>query len=180
MYLLGNKSSSITQITETLRCYGAMDYTITVVASSADSAPMQSFAPFAGVAIDGQIFPETNLFNAGIKPPVNVKNSVSGIVEFGQIPRMKKVAVHAKATSKKSLAGGRKNQELFKQSLHDSMLVEEQIALLYIGISGYLGIIPPDQVSSFEKQFLELLRSKLEDIKTRQWNEMFTEETEEI
>ncbi|VDL58725.1 unnamed protein product [Hymenolepis diminuta] len=62
MYLLGNKSSSITQITETLRCYGAMDYTITVVASSADSAPMQSFAPFAGVAI-GEYYRDIGLYH---------------------------------------------------------------------------------------------------------------------
>ncbi|VUZ40628.1 unnamed protein product [Hymenolepis diminuta] len=140
---------------ETLRRYGAMDYTTTVVASSAYSAPTQSFAPFAGVAIDSQVFPETNLFNAGIKPAVNVRISVSGIGGFGQIPRMKKVASTCKleqaqfaaleATSKKSLDRGRKNQDLFKQSLHDPMVVEKQIALLYIAISGYLGTIPPDQ-----------------------------------
>ncbi|VDL58726.1 unnamed protein product [Hymenolepis diminuta] len=58
---------------------------------------------------DGQVFPETNLFNAGIKPAVNVRISVSGIGGFGQISRIKKVAVHAKATSKTRLAGGRKN-----------------------------------------------------------------------
>ena len=311
---IGQKASSIVQTTEILRRYGALDYTVIVVASSADSAPMQSFAPFSGMAIgeyyrdtgrdalivfddlskqaiayrelslllrrppgreafpgdvfylhsrlleraariinnndiasnmndipkslqgkvkgggtltalpiietqmgdvssyiptnvisitDGQIFLETNLFNAGIKPAINVGISVSRIGGSAQIPSMKKVASTLKleqaqfaeleafskfssdleATTKKNLDKGRKNQELFKQSLHQPMVVEEQVALLYIATNGYLETIPLDQVSKFEKQFLELLRSKnstlLENIKAKQWNEVIMKELEE-
>ncbi|WP_420886345.1 F0F1 ATP synthase subunit alpha [Candidatus Cardinium hertigii] len=302
---IGQKASSIANVVETLTRYGAMDYTTIVAAPSAASAPMQSFAPFAGAAIgeffrdtgrdalviyddlskqaiayreislllrrspgreafpgdifflharlleraariignddiarsmndipdslkikvkgggsltalpiietqmedvsayiptnvisitDGQIFLEMNLFNAGIKPAINVGISVSRIGGAAQIKAIKKVAGSLKldqaqfseletfakfssdleATTKRAIDRGRKNQALLKQDLHAPMPIEEQVAILYIAMNGYLDKIHLNQVKIFEKQFLELLSTQyhtaLTSIAEGQWN----------
>ncbi|MDD9139671.1 MAG: F0F1 ATP synthase subunit alpha [Candidatus Cardinium sp.] len=127
---------------------------------------------------DGQIFLETNLFNAGIRPAINVGISVSRIGGAAQMKAIKKIAATLKldqaqfaeleafskfssdleATTKRAIERGRKNQELLNQGLHAPMPVEEQIALLYIAMGGYLDSVPLDQVKLFEKQFLDILR----------------------
>ncbi len=288
---IGQKASAIAAVVETLTRHGAMAYTTVVAAPSSASAPMQSFAPFAGAAIgeffrdtgrdaliiyddlskqavayrelslllrrppgreafpgdifylharllersariiandtiaasmndipnallgkvkgggsltalpiietqmgdvsayiptnvisitDGQIFLEMNLFNAGIKPAINVGISVSRIGGAAQIKAIKKVAATLKldqaqfaeleafskfssdleTTTKKAIDRGRKNQELLKQNLHAPMAVEEQAAILYVAMNGYLDTVPLDQLKIFEKQFLELLRTQ--------------------
>lgn len=303
---IGQKASSITNVVEILTRYGAMAYTTIVAAPSSASAPMQSFAPFAGAAIgeffrdtgrdaliiyddlskqavayrelslllrrppgreafpgdifylharllersariiandamvasmndiphsligkvkgggsltalpivetqmgdvsayiptnvisitDGQIFLEMNLFNAGIKPAINVGISVSRIGGAAQIKAMKKVAATFKldqaqfaeleafskfssdleSTTKKAIERGRKNQEILKQNLHKPMAVEEQVAILYIAMNGYLDQVPFEQIKVFEMQFLELLRTQygaiLASIRDAQWGD---------
>lgn len=121
-----------------------------------------------------------NLFNAGIKPAINVGISVSRIGGAAQIKAIKKVAATLKldqaqfadleafskfsadldATTKKAIDRGRKNQELLKQNLHTPMPIEEQVAILYIAMNGYLDSVPLDQLKPFEKEFLALLRSQ--------------------
>ena len=307
---IGQKASSIANVTETLMRYGALDYTVVVAAPSSAPAPMQSFAPFAGAAIgeffrdtgrdalviyddlskqavayrelslllrrppgreafpgdvfylhsrlleraariisndkvavsmndvpdslkgmvkgggsltalpivetqmgdvsayiptnvisitDGQIFLEMNLFNAGVRPAINVGISVSRIGGAAQIKGMKKVAGTLKLdqaqfieleafskfssdlepTTKKAIDRGRKNQALLKQQLHVPMVVEEQIAILYVAMHGYLDVVPLDQVKPFEKQFLDLLRVQhketLEAIAVGKWDDALTE-----
>ncbi|MBX9889955.1 MAG: F0F1 ATP synthase subunit alpha [Amoebophilaceae bacterium] len=307
---IGQKASSIANVTETLMRYGALDYTVVVAAPSAAPAPMQSFAPFAGAAIgeffrdtgrdalviyddlskqavayrelslllrrppgreafpgdvfylhsrlleraariisndkvaiamndvpdslkgmvkgggsltalpivetqmgdvsayiptnvisitDGQIFLEMNLFNAGIRPAINVGISVSRIGGAAQIKGMKKVAGTLKLdqaqfieleafskfssdlepTTKKTIDRGRKNQALLKQQLHVPMVVEEQIAILYVAMHGYLDAVPLDQVKPFEKQFLDFLRVQhpeiLAAIAAGKWDDSLTE-----
>ncbi|TSJ80840.1 MAG: F0F1 ATP synthase subunit alpha [Candidatus Cardinium sp.] len=288
---IGQKASAVANVVDILTRHGAMAYTTIVAASSSASAPMQSFAPFAGAAIgeffrdtgrdaliiyddlskqavayrelslllrrppgreafpgdifylharlleraariiandemaasmndipdaligkvkgggsltalpiietqmgdvsayiptnvisitDGQIFLEMNLFNAGIKPAINVGISVSRIGGAAQIKAIKKVAATLKldqaqfaeleafskfssdleTTTKKAIERGRKNQELLKQNLHAPMAVEEQAAILYIAMNGYLDSVPLDQLKIFEKQFLERLRAQ--------------------
>lgn len=307
---IGQKASSVANVAQTLMQYGAMAYTTIVAAPSATSAPMQSFAPFAGAAIgeffrdtgrdaliiyddlskqavayrelslllrrppgreafpgdifylharlleraariiandeiarsmndipdsirtkvkgggsltalpiietqmgdvsayiptnvisitDGQLFLEMNLFNSGIKPAINVGISVSRIGGAAQIKAIKKVAGTLKldqaqfaeleafskfssdleATTKRAIDRGRKNQELLKQNLHAPMPVEEQVAILYIAMNGYLDTVPLNQVQLFEKQFLELLRAQhqamLESIVEGQWHNQIIE-----
>ncbi|MGI2262191.1 F0F1 ATP synthase subunit alpha [Candidatus Cardinium hertigii] len=288
---IGQKASAIANVVDILTRHGAMAYTTIVAAPSSASAPMQSFAPFAGAAIgeffrdtgrdalviyddlskqavayrelslllrrspgreafpgdifylharlleraariiandamaasmeaipyglvgkvkgggsltalpiietqmgdvsayiptnvisitDGQIFLEMNLFNAGIKPAINVGISVSRIGGAAQIKAIKKVAATLKldqaqfseleafskfsadldATTKKAIDRGRKNQELLKQNLHTPMPIEEQVAILYIAMNGYLDTVPLDQLKPFEKEFLALLRGQ--------------------
>ena len=133
---------------------------------------------------DGQIFLESNLFNAGIRPAINVGISVSRVGGNAQIKSMKKVAGTLKldqaqfreleafskfgsdldATTLSIIDKGRKNVELLKQGLHAPLRVEQQIAALYCGMQGLLKAIPIDKVNAFEKDFHELMENKYDDV----------------
>ncbi len=126
---------------------------------------------------DGQIFLESNLFNAGIRPAINVGISVSRVGGNAQIKSMKKIAGTLKldqaqfreleafskfgsdldAATMAIIDKGRKNVELLKQGLHAPLRVEQQIAVIYSGSQGLLKAIPIEKVKSFEADFLELL-----------------------
>lgn len=286
---IGQKGSTVASIVNTLRQYGAMDYTIVVAATAGDSAALQYYAPFAGAAIgeyfrdtgrhalvvyddlskqavayrevslilrrpsgreaypgdifylhsrlleraakiisqqevaeqmndlpeslrgkvrgggsltalpiietqagdvsayiptnvisitDGQIFLDTNLFNQGNRPAIDVGISVSRVGGNAQVRAMKKVAGTLKidqaqfreleAFSKFSgemdpvtalaIDKGEKNARLLVQPQYSPMCVEYQIAILYCGTHGLLRNIPLAQVSAFEETFLEYLQ----------------------
>jgi F-type H+-transporting ATPase subunit alpha len=133
---------------------------------------------------DGQIFLESNLFNAGIRPAINVGISVSRVGGNAQIKSMKKVAGTLKldqaqfreleafskfgsdldAATLAIIDKGRKNVELLKQGLHAPLRVEQQISALYCGMQGLLKAIPMDKVGDFEKDFHELMAAKYDDV----------------
>ena len=292
---IGQKGSNVANIAMTLESYGAMDYTVIVSATAADSAAAQFYAPFAGAAIgeyfrdtgrdaliiyddlskqavsyrevslllrrppgreaypgdvfylhsrlleraakiiesdevaqkmndipdsirhlvkgggsltalpiietqagdvsayiptnvisitDGQIFLESSLFNAGIRPAINVGISVSRVGGNAQIKSMKKVAGTLKvdqaqyreleAFSKfgsdldpatlSVLDKGSKNVEILKQNLFSPMKVEEQVAIIYCGTKGLLKSVPVNKVKDFENDFLAFLRSNHSDV----------------
>ena len=287
---IGQKGSTVASIVNTLREYGAMDYTIVVAATAGDPAALQYYAPFAGAAIgeyfrdtgrhalvvyddlskqavayrevslilrrpsgreaypgdifylhsrlleraakiikeedvaremndlpeslksivkgggsltalpiietqagdvsayiptnvisitDGQIFLETDLFNQGFRPAINVGISVSRVGGSAQIKSMKKVAGTLKidqaqyreleAFSKFSsdmdsvpvmtIDRGRKNNQLLIQPQYSPMPVGEQVAILYCGTHGLMRDIRIDQVIAFQHEFLESLRA---------------------
>ena len=286
---IGQKGSTVASIVNTLREYGAMDYTIVVAATAGDPAALQYYAPFAGAAIgeyfrdtgrhalvvyddlskqavayrevslilrrpsgreaypgdifylhsrlleraakiikeedvaremndlpeslksivkgggsltalpiietqagdvsayiptnvisitDGQIFLETDLFNQGVRPSINVGISVSRVGGNAQIKAMKKVAGTLKmdqaqyreleAFSKFSsdmdpitamtIDKGRKNAQLLIQLQYSPMPVEQQIAILYCGTHGLLHDVPLENVQDFERSFIESLQ----------------------
>ena len=286
---IGQKGSTVASIVNTLREYGAMDYTIVVAATAGDPAALQYYAPFAGAAIgeyfrdtgrhalvvyddlskqavayrevslilrrpsgreaypgdifylhsrlleraakiikeedvaremndlpeslksivkgggsltalpiietqagdvsayiptnvisitDGQIFLETDLFNQGVRPAINVGISVSRVGGNAQIKAMKKVAGTLKmdqaqyrelaAFSKFSsdmdpitamtIDKGRKNAQLLSQPQYSPMPVEQQIAILYCGTHGLLHDVPLENVQDFERSFIESLQ----------------------
>ena len=286
---IGQKGSTVASIVNTLREYGAMDYTIVVAATAGDPAALQYYAPFAGAAIgeyfrdtgrhalvvyddlskqavayrevslilrrpsgreaypgdifylhsrlleraakiikeeevaremndlpeslkgivkgggsltalpiietqagdvsayiptnvisitDGQIFLETDLFNQGVRPAINVGISVSRVGGNAQIKAMKKVAGTLKmdqaqyreleAFSKFSsdmdpitamtIDKGRKNAHLLIQPQYSPMTVEQQIAILYCGTHGLLHDVPLENVQDFERSFIESLQ----------------------
>lgn len=294
---IGQKGSTVANIAATLESYGAMQYTVIVCATAADSAAAQFYAPFAGAAIgeffrdtgrdaliiyddlskqavsyrevslllrrppgreaypgdvfylhsrlleraakviesdevarqmndlpesirhlvkgggsltalpiietqagdvsayiptnvisitDGQIFLESNLFNAGIRPAINVGISVSRVGGNAQIKAMKKVAGTLKvdqaqyreleafskfgsdldATTLSILDKGAKNVELLKQGQFSPVPVEEQVAVIYCGTKGLLKDVPVNQVRFFERDFVELLKSQHADVLT--------------
>ena len=288
---IGQKASTVAALVNTLKAHNAMDYTVVVAATAADSASMRYYAPFAGAAIgeyfrdtgrdalviyddlskhavayreislilkrpsgreaypgdifylhsrlleraakinenqdvasvmndlpevlkpmvkgggsltalpiietqagdvsayiptnvisitDGQIYLETALFNAGIRPAVNVGISVSRVGGNAQIKCMKKVAGTLKiaqaqyreleaftkfggdidAVTARTIDTGRKNERLLVQPQYEPMAVEEQVAIIYCGVNGLLQRVPVDQVGEFEKLFVQYLKAK--------------------
>lgn len=288
---IGQKASTVASLVNTLKEHNAMDYTMVVAATAADSASMRYYAPFAGAAIgeyfrdtgrdalviyddlskhavayreislilkrpsgreaypgdifylhsrlleraakinenqavasvmndlpevlkpmvkgggsltalpiietqagdvsayiptnvisitDGQIYLETSLFNAGIRPAVNVGISVSRVGGNAQIKCMKKVAGTLKiaqaqfreleaftkfggdidAVTARTIDTGRKNERLLVQPQYEPMAVEEQVAIIYCGVNGLLQKVPLEQVGEFEKLFIQYLRAK--------------------
>ena len=133
---------------------------------------------------DGQIFLETSLFNAGIRPAINVGISVSRVGGNAQIKSMKKVAGTLKldqaqfremeafskfgaeldAATLAILDKGRKNVELLKQPQYSPMPVEKQIAIIFCGTNGLLSKVPENKVLEFEKQFLDIMEVKHIDV----------------
>ncbi|WP_337041611.1 F0F1 ATP synthase subunit alpha [Emticicia sp. 17c] len=287
----GQKASTIKAVEQTLRKYGAMDYTVIVAAGASDPSPMQFFAPFTGAAIgeyfrdtgrpalvvyddlskqavayrevslllrrppgreaypgdvfylhsrlleraakinandsiaqnmndlppslkgkvkgggsltalpiietqagdvsayiptnvisitDGQIFLESNLFNAGIRPAINVGISVSRVGGNAQIKSMKKVAGTLKldqaqfreleafakfgsdldAATKLTIERGRRNQEILKQGQFSPSPVGEQVAIIYASINGVLDKVPVNRVKEYESEFVTLLKAQ--------------------
>jgi F-type H+-transporting ATPase subunit alpha len=132
---------------------------------------------------DGQIFLESNLFNAGIRPAINVGISVSRVGGNAQIKSMKKVAGTLKldqaqfreleafskfgsdldAATMAIIDKGRKNVELLKQGLHSPLRVEQQIAVIYCGTKGLLKAVPLDKVREFESEFLSFFEIEYAD-----------------
>jgi len=292
---IGQKGSTIANITKTLQAHGAMDYTVVVAATASDPAALQFYAPFAGCTIgeyfrdtgrpalivyddlskqavsyrevslllrrppgreaypgdvfylhsrlleraakiiksdeiartmndlpevlkpmvkgggsltalpiietqagdvsayiptnvisitDGQIFLESNLFNSGVRPAINVGISVSRVGGNAQIKSMKRIAGTLKldqaqfreleafskfgsdldAATLAILDKGRKNVEILKQGQYSPMTVEKQIAIIYCGTKGLLSEIPVSKVKDFETEFLDLLELKHKDV----------------
>ncbi len=313
---VGQKGSTVASIVNTLKEYGAMDYTVVVAANASDPAALQYFAPFAGAAIgeffrdtgrhalvvyddlskqavayrevslilrrpsgreaypgdifylhsrlleraakiigqqevaeqmndlpeslkgkvkgggsltalpvietqagdvsayiptnvisitDGQIFLDTDLFNQGNRPAINVGISVSRVGGNAQIKAMKKVAGTLKidqaqfreleaftkfgsdmdAVTAMTINKGQKNTKLLVQALHEPMSVEKQVAVLYCGTHGLLGSVPLNKVVDFQKEFLMILENSyqkdvLDAIKSGKLDETVTAKIEEV
>ena len=126
---------------------------------------------------DGQIFLESNLFNAGIRPAINVGISVSRVGGNAQIKSMKKVAGTLKldqaqyreleafakfgsdldAATQAVLEKGKRNVEILKQPQYSPVSVEKQVAIIYLGTQGLLRNVPVNKVREFEDIFLTTL-----------------------
>jgi len=136
---------------------------------------------------DGQIFLETNLFNAGIRPAINVGISVSRVGGNAQIKAMKKVAGTLKldqaqfreleafskfgsdldATTRRTIERGRRNQEILKQPQYSPVAVELQVAIIYASTKGLMDKVPVDKARQFEKEFYTLLTTQYPDALTK-------------
>ena len=274
---VGQKRSTVAQITKTLEEAGALEYTTIVAATASDSAPLQFLAPYTGCTIgeyfrdngmhalivyddlskqavayrqmslllrrppgreaypgdvfylhsrlleraaklsekngggsltalpiietqagdvsayiptnvisitDGQIFLETELFNQGIRPAVNVGLSVSRVGSAAQTKAMKKVAGSIKlelaqyremaafaqfgsdldASTQQLLNRGAKLTELLKQDQYSPMTVAEQVISVFTGVKGYLDDIDLSKIKKFEKDVLEKIKSEKSEI----------------
>jgi F-type H+-transporting ATPase subunit alpha len=133
---------------------------------------------------DGQIFLETNLFNSGIRPAINVGISVSRVGGKAQIKSMKKIAGTLKldqaqyreleafskfgsdldAATKAVLDKGARNVEILKQPQYTPMKVEEQIAIIYCGINGLLMNVPVNKISNFEAEYIFSMRENHSEV----------------
>ena len=133
---------------------------------------------------DGQIFLETNLFNSGVRPAINVGISVSRVGGNAQIKSMKKIAGTLKldqaqyreleafskfgseldAATKSVLDKGARNVEILKQAQYSPMKVENQIAIIYCGSKGLLQKIPVRSIKDFELEFLAHMEENHQDV----------------
>lgn len=147
---------------------------------------------------DGQIFLESNLFNSGVRPAINVGISVSRVGGNAQIKSMKKVAGTLKldqaqyreleafakfgsdldAATKSVLDKGSRNVEILKQGQFSPFRVEDQIAIIYCGTKGLLRDVPVNKVKEFEADFLTYMRSKhanvMNDLKAGKFDDNLT------
>ncbi len=274
---IGQKASTVRQVVETLKTYGAMEYTTVVAAPASDPAALQYLAPYAGCAMaeyfrdsgrhaliiyddlskqavayrqvslllrrppgreaypgdvfylhsrlleraaklsnekgggsltalpiietqagdvsayiptnvisitDGQIFLETDLFNSGIRPAINIGVSVSRVGGAAQIKAMKQVAGRMKLelaqyrevqafaqfasdldrATQRQLARGQRLTELLKQPQYAPMPVEKQVISIFAATNGYLDDLPVEQVQAFEKGLLAYVDENYPDI----------------
>lgn len=277
---IGQKASTVAQVIDKLKQFGALDYTIVVVASASDPAPLQYLAPYAGCAIgeefrdtgkhalviyddltkhawayremslllkrppgreaypgdifylharlleraaklsdemgggsltalpivetqlgdisayiptnlisitDGQIYLESDLFYAGIRPAVNVGLSVSRVGGSAQIKAMKQVAGQLRLylaqyrelqafsrfaadldkATQMQLSRGDKLTQLLIQPQYQPMPVEQQVVVLYVGTRNYLDDVPTERVNEFEREFLKFMETKYSHIPRR-------------
>jgi len=133
---------------------------------------------------DGQIFLESNLFNSGVRPAINVGISVSRVGGNAQIKGMKKIAGTLKldqaqfreleafskfgsdldAATMRVLDKGRKNVEILKQQQYAPMKIEHQIAIVYCGVKELLRDVPVEKIKAFERDFLELMEMQYRSV----------------
>ena len=153
---------------------------------------------------DGQIFLESNLFNSGVRPAINVGISVSRVGGNAQIKSMKKVAGTLKldqaqyreleafakfgsdldASTKSVLDKGARNVEILKQGQFSPLRVEQQIAIIYCGTRNLLREVPVNKVKNFEKDFLDVLEKShkgiLDQLKKGQYTDEITNTLEQV
>ena len=146
---------------------------------------VSAFIPTNVISItDGQIFLETELFNQGIRPAVNVGLSVSRVGSAAQTKAMKKVAGSIKlelaqyremaafaqfgsdldASTQKLLNRGSKLTELLKQNQYSPMTIAEQVVSIFTGVNGYLDDLEVSQIRDFERDLYDLIKSSHSDL----------------
>ena len=133
---------------------------------------------------DGQIYLETEMFNAGFRPAVNAGLSVSRVGGSAQIKAMKKIAAPIRtelaqyrelaafaqfgseldADTKEKLAQGERIKEVLKQPQYNPMPVQYQVIIIYVATNKYLLDVPVDDITRFEKEFFEFLDTKYAEI----------------
>ena len=133
---------------------------------------------------DGQIFLESDLFNSGVRPAINVGISVSRVGGSAQIKSMKKVAGTLKldqaqfreleafakfgsdldAATLNVIEKGKRNVEILKQAQNDPFTVEDQVAIIYAGSKNLLRNVPVEKIKEFENEYLTILRTKHQDV----------------
>ena len=153
---------------------------------------------------DGQIFLESNLFNAGVRPAINVGISVSRVGGNAQIKSMKKVAGTLKldqaqyreleafskfgsdldAATKAVLDKGVRNVEILKQGQFAPVPVEKQVAIIYAGVRGLFRGVPVNKVKEFEAEYLQQLEQRhpevLKALKEGKYNDELTDVLEKV
>ena len=153
---------------------------------------------------DGQIFLETNLFNSGIRPAINVGISVSRVGGSAQIKSMKKVAGTLKldqaqfreleafakfgsdldAATKLTIERGKRNLEILKQGQYSPVPVENQVAIIYASTNGLIDNVPINKVKEYENELLALLEAQhgdlLESLRTGKLDSDVTEALKKV
>ena len=146
---------------------------------------VSSYIPTNVISItDGQIYLETNLFNSGFRPAVNIGISVSRVGSAAQKKSMKKIAGTLKLfqaqfaelesfvkfdsdldeSTQKVIDRGRRNNEILKQGMHKPLSVGEQCSVIYLSMNGYLDDVEVTEVQQTEELFLNMMNTKHKDL----------------
>ncbi len=162
---------------------------------------VSSYIPTNVISItDGQIFLESSLFNAGIRPAINVGISVSRVGGNAQIKSMKKIAGTLKldqaqyreleafskfgsdldANTKNVLDKGARNVEILKQGQYSPMVVEHQIAIIYCGTHELLQKLPLEKIKEFENNYLSYLDANHRDVLDELKNGILNDEIKKV
>ena len=153
---------------------------------------------------DGQIFLESDLFNSGVRPAINVGISVSRVGGSAQIKSMKKVAGTLKldqaqyreleafakfgsdldASTQYVLEKGKRNVEILKQGQYSPLPVEKQTAIIFVGTKGLAMDVPVEKMKAFEEEFLLVLENHhnhlLKALKAGKYNDEIAAELETV
>jgi len=165
--------------------------------SDTQAGDVSAYIPTNVISItDGQIFLESNLFNSGVRPAINVGISVSRVGGNAQIKTMKKVAGTLKldqaqfreleafskfgsdmdAATKSVLEKGARNVEILKQAQFTPFSVEKQIAILYLGVNNLMNKVPVSKIRTFEKDYLDQLETRFPQVLVSLKGKEITEE----
>jgi len=149
---------------------------------------------------DGQIFLESNLFNSGVRPAINVGISVSRVGGAAQVKAMKRIAGTLKldqaqfreleafskfgsdldAATLRVLDKGRKNVEILKQGQYQPVKLDNMIAIIYCGTKELLRKVPVEKVKNFESDFIEMLHLKHKETMENLKSGILSDESEKI
>ena len=148
------------------------------------SGDVSAYIPTNVISItDGQIFLEVDLFNAGIRPAINIGISVSRVGSAAQIKPMKKVAGSLKLNQAqfyelesfakfgsdldpvtiRTIDRGKRMLEILKQGVNNPVKIEDQISIIYLAINGFVDKIPVQKVRDFEKEFIDFMNYNHKD-----------------
>jgi len=169
------------------------------------ASDVSAYIPTNVISItDGQIFLETDLFNSGIRPAINVGISVSRVGGSAQVKSMKKVAGTLKldqaqyrelaafakfgsdldAATMLTINRGTKNQEILKQAQYSPFRVGEQVAAIFASSKGFLDKVDVNKVKAFEAEFLQVLNSKhknvIDDLSAGKFDDSLTDVLKEV
>jgi len=163
--------------------YGGGSITALPIIETLDN-DIAAYIPTNVISItDGQLFLETDLFNNGIRPAINVGNSVSRVGGSAQTKAMKQVSGRLKldlaqyralaafsqfesdldAETKQFLNRGSKTTQVLKQNKHDVYSLAEEVAILWAASKGHLDSLETDKIVDFEKDFIDVMRTKGKD-----------------
>ena len=164
--------------------YGAGSLTALPIIET-QAGDVSAYIPTNVISItDGQIYLETDLFNSGIRPAVNVGLSVSRVGGSAQIKAMKQVAGRLRldlaqyrelaafaqfgsdldAATQAQLSRGERLVELLKQGQYEPIIVEEQVLSIFTGVNGYLDDIAVEDITRFEKELISFAKSNYPDV----------------
>jgi len=172
---------------------------VTIIETQAGD--VSAYIPTNVISItDGQIFLESDLFNSGIRPAINVGISVSRVGGAAQIKPMKKVAGTLKLdqaqyreleafakfgsdldpSTMAVLEKGKRNVEVLKQNLNSPMSVEKQVAIIYCGTQGLLKDVPVERVRDFQNDYLHHLENNHADTLKTIASGKYTDEVQQV
>ncbi len=164
--------------------YGAGSLTALPIIET-QAGDVSAYIPTNVISItDGQIYLESDLFNSGIRPAVNVGLSVSRVGGSAQIKAMKQVAGRLRldlaqyrelaafaqfgsdldAATQAQLSRGERLVELLKQGQYEPIVVEEQVLTIYAGVNGFLDDVPVEKIGDFEKDLISFAKSNYPDV----------------